>query len=286
MPTKGAAKTHEAKLVGSDLWIGNLAGIGDVIFDPDVQEDGDENVVLFDTQLKVFCRWDKKAAREIASTITDSSQAEKLIDQYLHFKSTAWERSLHSPDHKRVSNQHLAKRSKRGSSTRTLEIGGNRYVWEVDGWYEYPGFVKAPETVTDKLNELSELSFLEEDLLIESVGELLHRSRVAREARQFKRSEKIAYRILELSPGNEMALAVLCASLRVQGRPREALEQTTVPGGCKLASLLTSRAAAYCDVEEWEKAKIEIARSLAIEESDHAFAVVLRIKSARPNLYQ
>ena len=49
--------------------------------------------------------------------------------------------------------------------------------------------------------------------------------------------------------------------------------------------LLTTRAAAYCDLKLWEQAKKIIGKALAIEESEEAFMVVKRIKAARPEIY-
>jgi len=49
--------------------------------------------------------------------------------------------------------------------------------------------------------------------------------------------------------------------------------------------LLTTRAAALCDLGRWEEAKRTVGRSLAIESSDEAFSVARRIKAARPDLY-
>ena len=49
--------------------------------------------------------------------------------------------------------------------------------------------------------------------------------------------------------------------------------------------LLTSRAAALCDLGIWEEAKKTVGRSLAISKSAEAYNVVNRIKAAKPDLY-
>jgi hypothetical protein len=50
--------------------------------------------------------------------------------------------------------------------------------------------------------------------------------------------------------------------------------------------LLTSRAAAFCDLGRWEEARRSVGRALAISGgSEEAFMVVKRIKQHRPDLY-
>ena len=55
-------------------------------------------------------------------------------------------------------------------------------------------------------------------------------------------------------------------------------------------ALLTTRAAALCDLRRWEEAKTTIGRALAILRGEshkaEAFAVVRRIKANRPDLYR
>ncbi|MCB0226529.1 MAG: hypothetical protein KDI02_22745, partial [Anaerolineae bacterium] len=50
--------------------------------------------------------------------------------------------------------------------------------------------------------------------------------------------------------------------------------------------LLTSRAAALCDLKRWEEAKKTIGRCLVISKNETAFSVVNRIKAERPDLYE
>ena len=68
-------------------------------------------------------------------------------------------------------------------------------------------------------------------------------------------------------------------------RPEEALIATERARATGYLPLLTSRAAALCDLESWEDAKAELSRVLAVGKSPEAFAVVRRIKASRPDLY-
>jgi tetratricopeptide (TPR) repeat protein len=115
---------------------------------------------------------------------------------------------------------------------------------------------------------------------------LLIRGQTARVAKQYDRAEEIVRRILNKDPSNLAALSVLCAILREKGEPLKAIEETEPFRKSSHTALLTSRAAAFCDLERWEEAKKEIGRALAIKSSEEAFLVVKRIKKVRPDLYE
>jgi tetratricopeptide (TPR) repeat protein len=98
-------------------------------------------------------------------------------------------------------------------------------------------------------------------------------------------SEKILRRALAMHPNRLDIIVALAAILRSRHRPESALELTQSLLNQRSTPLFTTRAAAWCDLGEWEKAKKEVARALAIGPSEQAFAVVRRIKHARPELY-
>ena len=75
---------------------------------------------------------------------------------------------------------------------------------------------------------------------------------------------------------------MLCSTLRALGKPAEAVRVTEQWHNTNYGPLLTSRAAALCDLGEWRAAKRIIAR---VHNSDSAASVVGRIKRARPDLY-
>jgi hypothetical protein len=78
---------------------------------------------------------------------------------------------------------------------------------------------------------------------------------------------------------------MLCAVLRDKGLPQQALDETQAIRRTDYPPLLTSRAAALCDLERWEEAVKELRPVLAMGGSEEAFSVVHRIKKARPDLY-
>jgi tetratricopeptide (TPR) repeat protein len=159
------------------------------------------------------------------------------------------------------------------------------YVWTGRGWYEARTFLIPPEVIIRQLNAQLQEELESEDTAIVNSVTLTERASAARDTLQFARAETLVRRALTVAPGDQAALAVLCSILRVRGRPQQALDETDAFKRVSHPPLLTSRAAALCDLKKWEDAKKEIGRALAIQESEEAFNVVRRIKAVRPDLY-
>ena len=124
------------------------------------------------------------------------------------------------------------------------------------------------------------------DATISNARLLVKEARKAKEARQYKRALKLARRALAENPQDVAAGSVLCATLRRLGKPRDALGETSKIGRSSQPQLATTRAAAMCDLEMWEEAKAEVAHALRVfGYHGESFAVVQRIKAARPDLY-
>jgi hypothetical protein len=161
------------------------------------------------------------------------------------------------------------------------------YIWDGRGWYESKTFMQPPKVVISKLNALLMEQLARDDASVTDPSILLDRAKQARDSQQFERAIQLLRRVLTLWPGYGGALAVLCSVLRKQGAPEKALHETKTFGRLGYPPLITSRAAAMCDLGMWEAAKREIARVLAMPgEHDEAFEVVHRIKAARPDLYE
>ncbi|MFH1603618.1 MAG: hypothetical protein ABIH03_06900, partial [Pseudomonadota bacterium] len=168
-----------------------------------------------------------------------------------------------------------------------VELDGRSYTWNGSAWYETKTFLRPPAAIVSRLNRQLQDRLAQSDEAVTDIQELLSRAKIARDAKQLKRSERLLSRALKLRPGHEGALAILCSLLRDVGAPERALAETHAFSGLGYPPLLTSRAAAYCDLGQWEEAKREIARVLAVPGKDkgEAFSVVHRIKAARPDLY-
>jgi predicted Zn-dependent protease len=147
--------------------------------------------------------------------------------------------------------------------------------------------MRPPKAIVSKLNALLKDQLSRDDDAVADPSLLLERAKQARDNQQFDRAIQLLQRVLKLRPGYAGALAVLCSVLRKQGRPEKALHETEAARHLPYSPLLTSRAAAMCDLGMWEATKQEIARVLAMPgDRGEAFEVVHRIKAARPDLYE
>ena len=171
------------------------------------------------------------------------------------------------------------------TDTMTVELEGKSYMWNGSAWDEATTFLSPPSMIIAKLNNRLSDVIEEEDENIVDIHLLIKRAVNARNWLQYSRSEKLARRILKLEPSNQPALAILCATLRARGYAQKALDETDDYKNLSYPVLLTSRAAALCDLGRWEEAKKTVGRSLAISQSGEAYSVVNRIKAARPDLY-
>ncbi len=176
----------------------------------------------------------------------------------------------------------VVRKSETGSPNVDIELDGKKYVWTGESWYEAEKFLKPPEVIVRRLSRLLTRKLEQEDANISDVRILLQRAGKARTALQYHRAEGLARQCLKLDPGSQAALAVLCAVLRARGQPERALRETDAYGGTTHAPLLTSRAAALCDLKRWEEARRVISRALAIGESEEAFGVMHRIEAESP----
>ena len=171
------------------------------------------------------------------------------------------------------------------TDTVTVELEGKSYMWNGSAWHEATTFLSPPSMIIAKLNNCLSDALEEADENITDIHLLIKRAVNARNWLQYSRSERLARRILELEPSNQSALAILCATLRARGFAQKALAETDDYKSLPYPVLLTSRAAALCDLGRWEEAKKAVGRSLAISKSAEAYNVVNRIKAEKPDLY-
>ena len=167
-----------------------------------------------------------------------------------------------------------------------FEIDEGRFTWDGKNWYQAGTFMRPPKAIEQTLNAAAAEFLAKQDEGVTDANELLSRARSARDSGQTLRAEKLLDRVLCRNPNHEGALAILCSLLRRLGRAEEAIRRTDRLASSSYPPLLTTRAAAFCDVFRWEDAKKTIARVLA-QPGNHgeAFEVVNRIKAARSELY-
>jgi len=168
---------------------------------------------------------------------------------------------------------------------RRIPYQGKDYIWTGAEWYEAGAHLTPPAGIIHDLNALIEDDQSAEDSLLNRVPQLLAAACQARDAGQYRRAEELLRRAQFMEPGNLAVLAVLSSVYRASGHPAQAVAATDAYRDANDPVLLTTRAAALCDLGRWEEAKRTVGHSLAIESSDEAFSVVHRIKAARPDLY-
>ena len=167
----------------------------------------------------------------------------------------------------------------------SFDYEGKSYIWDENrGWRDEMGMVP-PIAKIEQLNKLLEKEITKADKTIKNVNELLKRARTARDNNQLKRACNLCRRVLKKEEKNKIARAIFSSILRKQGEPEKALKVTEDYKNSTDKILLTSRAAAYCDIGEWEKAKKTIDRVLGLKESPDARNVWRRIKKNRPELF-
>lgn len=173
-----------------------------------------------------------------------------------------------------------------GSLKKQVEVDGVSYIWNGKFWVNSRTFLAPPRAVESILNQKLSRELSIEDAKETNPEVLLKNARIARDNCQYQRALELCYRVLAMRSGHLGVAAVLCSVLRSKGMPERALHETQAFKGRAYIPLLVSRAAAMCDLEMWEDAKKEIGKALAVPGAhESAFAVVNRIKAARPNLY-
>lgn len=93
--------------------------------------------------------------------------------------------------------------------------------------------------------------------------------------------ERACRRRLAECGGDATAATILSSCLRQLGQPRQALAATDALAHLNEPVLLTTRAAALCDLGRWPEAEKAISRALCLGGGDHARAVRFRIVAYR-----
>ena len=168
------------------------------------------------------------------------------------------------------------------------ELGGKTYVWTGSRWYGKRDFRTPPVDVVNRLNKLIEGQLETQDAKLTDPEDMVRLAQSAREHGQLRRSIRLLEMAMAARPGHLGAATVLCSALRQDSRPSDALACTARFATVDYQPLLTSRAAAMCDLGEWENAYRAIGRVIAMSggrSSQEALNVRSRIKANAPELF-
>lgn len=172
-----------------------------------------------------------------------------------------------------------------------LELDGNTYRCSQGRWYPYDGAEPVKHELAAQLDGIlgERLAKYEENC--SSGRQLVELARKWRQKGFLNRALTLLDRLDREFPFYMRVAAVMRSSIyRDQGEPKLALLVTEPFVRDNDPAVFTTRAGALCDLDQWEEAKRTVGRALAIlrgaSHKAEAFAVVSRIKSARPDLYR
>ena len=157
------------------------------------------------------------------------------------------------------------------NDSKRISLEGRTYSWTGKRWVDIDIFTSPSAITTNKLNAILLSKLKKEDEKVSDVQKLLDRARDAKEQTQYGRAEGLARKALHLSPGHLYAVAVLCSCLRHQGKPEEASKESTPYKNEAYPPLIVTRAAALCDVQSWEEAKLEIGKVMSMQKKNVAW---------------
>jgi hypothetical protein len=164
------------------------------------------------------------------------------------------------------------------------EFDGRKYRWTGVVWFDIETQTVPPEGICAKLTAIR----LRRSTLSSAgnrPGDLLQEAKQARDRKELRLAETLVRRVLAVDPDNLPALAVLCSVLRSLNRPEDALRETVHWGAAFYVPLITSRAAALCDLEHWDAAERELWKVFSQGKGDEeSFMVLHRIRAAKKDM--
>lgn len=173
-----------------------------------------------------------------------------------------------------------------------ISLHGRRYEFRSDR-----GWVDCARDEAPSAPIIAELNRLRLQALQEQKARRDDPTQLAREAERLltldhsysthflERAVQLLQQVITAEPKNERAHIQLSRALRQLGRPAEALQVTQPFAHSKNRAMVTTRAAAACDLGDWERAKQVIGTVLAWTNDEESMSVMRRIKAARPDLY-
>ena len=169
-----------------------------------------------------------------------------------------------------------------------LEWDDRKYFLSNGAFYDAKTFLRASTAIADQLRCIYRQRQQQVCQTVRSVALLIKYAREAKELGSLKLAEELTERALATEPRNPYAIALLSSVFRNQGQPRKAVEIINdLPETCQTAAVLTSRAAALCDLGMSAEAERIIRKVLYILrdapriEATEAFAVLRRARQSR-----
>lgn len=164
----------------------------------------------------------------------------------------------------------------------TLNYLNKKYVFKNSVWYDADTYLQPPAHIAAKLNTLIRGQHTETDQTLMNAETCIRDARQARMGHDLARAQRLFKRALELKPGDIAIITALASLYREQSQPHQALLVTEDYKNYPSIDLLSTRAAAHCDMKNFADAKRTITLAINLGRSDSALFVVRRILSAHP----
>lgn len=145
---------------------------------------------------------------------------------------------------------------------RTVTYEGERYIWNGKRWYCKKTHLEPPTAISSKLNALAARQVTEQKAV--DVDALLRKARKARNQGDIPKAIRLARQAYDQRPQHTGTVVTLCSMLRTANKPREAVALANNFQSTNHSSLLTSRAAALCDLNRWDDALKQIQQVFAM----------------------
>jgi len=174
--------------------------------------------------------------------------------------------------------------------TREVIYKGKKYLFDGTDWVG-PDYLVAPKEVAHYLNAeiKKDTSHHAAQLINEySAYKLMRYAQETLKIDDYKFALQLIQKGLKVEPGDKYLPSLLCKTYRLMGQPDKAINETQKYLTPSSLGLRSTRARVYIDLQEWKKAKAEIAPVLASGSEQNksiAFEIVRLIKANKPDLY-
>jgi tetratricopeptide (TPR) repeat protein len=172
-----------------------------------------------------------------------------------------------------------------------VEWEGRWYLLSAGGFYDARTFLKPPKALQQHLKAVYTRELEHTVEKVTNPASLLKYSGIAKNLDYLDLALSIVTRVLVLEPQNGFAIARASSILRAKGQPEKALDVTNqLPESKQGHAVLTTRAAALCDLGRWPEALRVVRRALALLgscpkiEATEALSVFERIRRCAPYL--
>jgi len=171
------------------------------------------------------------------------------------------------------------------SSEIRVQLDGQEYLWDERGWVLVATNEEPPTIIVERLDAMAAPRLAASDASLVTEEALIRAAHVADKSNQYARAARLFARALSEYPKSYIA-SMYCSLLRRMGKAEVAVQVADRFARCDNAPLLTTKAAALCDLGRYEEALRVVRQALALDPHHDAFRVQSRIKSVRPDLFR